>query len=223
MESINSYEEYKNTLDLNSVKKIIFRHIGEDLFLDDIIKFNNLEKINVEQMFIKNIETIHYMCEHVKKIKCLIRYDDVFISIKKKAKLKLSIIGAENEVCLLKLCNYLPNNIDTLLFWNGLLQKTKLENLPSTLKKIIIVQEKEEPYLPILDKLCNIKLPNNCKIKLMTEVYFGIRFNDYYFKKNRCNYNVTSTNGKIIVEYIPKKKYKNTISTDFFNSPSVAK
>lgn len=94
MESINSYEEYKNTLDLNSVKKIIFRHMDRDLFLDDIVKFNNLEKINIEQMFIKNIETIHYMCEHVKKIKCLIRYDDVFISIIKKAKLKLSIIGA---------------------------------------------------------------------------------------------------------------------------------
>lgn len=213
MESINSYEEYKNTLDLNSVKKIIFCHMDRDLFLDDIVKFNNLEKINIETMFIKNIETIHYICEKIKKLKCLIHCNDVFISITKKKKLKLNIIGADNEVCLLKLCNYLPNNIDTLLFCNGLLQKTKFENLPSTLKKIIIVQEKEEPYLPILDKLHNIKLPNNSKIKLMTEVYFGIRFNDYYFKKNRSSHNIMLIKDKIIVEYIPKKKYKNAINT----------
>ena len=207
MATITSYEEYEECESKNNIKKIVIhRYMHDKLYYDDIKKFKNLNEIDIETMYITDIDILHYICDNVEKINCIINYNDIIISVEKNNKLKLNNVTTHDNTPLVKLCDNLPINLNVLLVSNAILLHTNLTNLPATLKKLIIFQELEQPYLPILAKIKNIKLPNNCKIMLMTEVYFGIRFNDYYFKNNKPNYNIIITDDKINIETLVDEK-----------------
>jgi hypothetical protein len=184
---ITSLEEYKSAVNYADIKQITFKAYDAE-FVDDIIKFTNLEEIDMQIVHIENIETLHYICDNIKKIRCAIIYENIMIGITKNIEFRFNIFvkNANSELVkntLSKLINNLPNSIDKLSVTHQLLLTDKFSNLPPGLKEFIIITG-EDLRSYFWSKLSKLRIPHSCKIKLSYVCSLGIRFSDFCLEQS---------------------------------------